>query len=77
MIDNANLVKKVAFPREILPLASVGVALVDFVLQTGVLLVFIVVIGSRHRRRGAGAVPARVRDARGVHDRDDALGRRR
>ncbi len=45
VIDNSNLVKKVAFPREILPLASVGVALVDFVLQTGVLVVFIVVSG--------------------------------
>jgi len=45
VIDNANLVKKVAFPREILPLASVGVALFDFVLQTGVLLVYIVVSG--------------------------------
>jgi ABC-2 type transport system permease protein len=45
VIDNANLVKKVAFPREILPLASVGVALFDFVLQTGVLLIFVVVSG--------------------------------
>ena len=45
VIDNANLVKKVAFPREILPLASVGVALFDFVLQTTVLLLFIVVSG--------------------------------
>ena len=45
VIDNANLVKKVAFPREILPLASVGVALFDFVLQTAVLLLFIVVSG--------------------------------
>jgi ABC-2 type transport system permease protein len=45
VIDNANLVKKVAFPREILPLASVGVALFDFVLQTVVLLLFIVVSG--------------------------------
>jgi len=45
VIDNSNLVKKVAFPREILPLASVGVALVDFVLQTGVLLLFIVLSG--------------------------------
>jgi ABC-2 type transport system permease protein len=45
VIDNSNLVKKVAFPREILPLASVGVALVDFVLQTGVLVAFIVVSG--------------------------------
>ena len=28
VIDNANLVKKMAFPREILPLSAVGVALV-------------------------------------------------
>jgi ABC-2 type transport system permease protein len=45
VIDNASLVKKVAFPTEILPLASIGVALVDFALQTSVLLVFIVVSG--------------------------------
>ena len=45
VIDNANLVKKVAFPHEILPLAGIGVALVDFVLQSAVLLVAIVVAG--------------------------------
>lgn len=45
VIDNANLVKKVAFPREILPLSAVGVALVDYVLQTGVLLLFMIVTG--------------------------------
>ena len=45
VIDNANLVKKVAFPREILPLSSIGVALVDFVIQSTVLLVFILVSG--------------------------------
>jgi ABC-2 type transport system permease protein len=45
VIDNANLVKKVAFPREILPLSSIGVALVDFVLQSAVLLLFVVVSG--------------------------------
>ena len=45
VIDNANLVKKVAFPREILPLASIGVGLFDFVLQTAVLLLFVVVSG--------------------------------
>ena len=45
VIDNANLVKKVAFPHEILPLAAIGVALVDFVLQSAVLLVAIVVSG--------------------------------
>ena len=43
VIDNANLVKKVSFPREILPLAAIGVALVDYALQTGVLLLFMVV----------------------------------
>lgn len=45
VIDNANLVKKVYFPREILPLSVIGVALVDFVLQSSVLLLFMVVIG--------------------------------
>jgi ABC-2 type transport system permease protein len=42
VIDNANLVKKVAFPREILPLAAIGLALVDYGLQMIVLLIFIV-----------------------------------
>jgi len=45
VIDNANLVKKVYFPREILPLAAVGVALVDYLLQSLVLLAFILVSG--------------------------------
>lgn len=45
VIDNANLVKKVAFPREILPLSAIGVAIVDFILQSVVLLAFIVVSG--------------------------------
>ena len=45
VLDNSNLVKKVAFPHEILPLSVVGVALVDFVLQTVVLFVFILVSG--------------------------------
>ena len=45
VIANANLVKKVYFPREILPLATVGVGLVDFVLQSTVFLVFLLVFG--------------------------------
>jgi ABC-2 type transport system permease protein len=45
VVDNANLVKKVAFPREILPLASIGVGLVDLGLQSAVLVVFIAVSG--------------------------------
>jgi ABC-2 type transport system permease protein len=45
VIANANLVKKVYFPREILPLATVGVALVDFVLQSAVFVVFLIAFG--------------------------------
>jgi ABC-2 type transport system permease protein len=45
VVDNASLVKKVAFPREILPVASVGVALFDFGLQSIVLLAFVVSSG--------------------------------
>ena len=37
VVVNAPLVNKVWFPREILPLAAVGAALVHFVLQAGVL----------------------------------------
>jgi ABC-2 type transport system permease protein len=40
VVDNANLVTKVYFPREILPLASVGAVGVDFLLQGLVLIVF-------------------------------------
>jgi ABC-2 type transport system permease protein len=47
VIDNGNLVKKVAFPREVLPLSSVGVALVDYVLQMAVLLLFLIAVGHR------------------------------
>jgi ABC-2 type transport system permease protein len=45
VLDNANLVKKVAFAREILPLAAVGVGLVDFALQSAVLLLYIIASG--------------------------------
>jgi ABC-2 type transport system permease protein len=42
IVDNTSLVKKVYFPKEILPIAAVGTAIVDFVLQLGVLVVFMV-----------------------------------
>jgi ABC-2 type transport system permease protein len=45
VVDNANLVTKVYFPREILPLSSVGTALVDFGLQALVLGAFMAILG--------------------------------
>jgi ABC-2 type transport system permease protein len=50
VVDNANLVTKVYFPREILPLASEGTALVDFGLQTAVLALFM--LGLRYNPGG-------------------------
>ncbi len=38
IVDNGQIVKKVAFPREVLPLASVGAAVVHFFLQVLVLI---------------------------------------
>jgi ABC-2 type transport system permease protein len=43
VVANAGLVRKVSFPREILPLASVGAALVHFFLQAIVLVLALVV----------------------------------
>ena len=39
VVANAGIVKKVAFPREILPIASVGAGVVHFCLQSVVLLI--------------------------------------
>jgi ABC-2 type transport system permease protein len=44
VVGNSGLVKKVAFPREILPLAAVGSTLIQFVLQTLVLFSVLVLI---------------------------------
>jgi len=43
IVGNASLIKKVAFPREVLPLASVGAGLVHFCLQSCVLLAGLIV----------------------------------
>jgi ABC-type polysaccharide/polyol phosphate export permease len=44
VVSNAPLVKKVWFPREILPLASVGSTFVDFLLQSSVLVVAFAIV---------------------------------
>jgi ABC-2 type transport system permease protein len=60
VVDNSPLVTKVAFPREILPLATIGASLVNFFYQFVVLLGFLVVI--RHPFLGPNLllVPAAV-----------------
>ncbi|MEX0984171.1 MAG: ABC transporter permease [Actinomycetota bacterium] len=42
-VGNANLIKKVYFPREILPLSVIGVAVVDLLLQSAVFFLFILI----------------------------------
>ena len=43
IVDRAGLVKKVSFPREILPLASVGSAVIYFLIQLGVLAIALII----------------------------------
>ena len=45
IVDRAGLVKKVSFPREILALANVGAAVIYFVIQVGVLAIFLLIVG--------------------------------
>jgi ABC-2 type transport system permease protein len=46
LISNANLVKKVYFPRELLVVSTVGALLVTFVIELGVLCVVLLVFGN-------------------------------
>jgi ABC-2 type transport system permease protein len=43
VVSNAGIVKKVYFPREILPLAAIGAALVHYLLQLCVLVMMLIV----------------------------------
>ena len=45
IVGNAGLIKKIYLPREIFPLASVGSAGFNFVIQFGILLVATIVVG--------------------------------
>lgn len=44
MADNVNFVKKVVFPLEILPCATIGAALVRFAVTSAIVLLFFIVI---------------------------------
>ncbi|WP_223694587.1 ABC transporter permease [Leifsonia poae] len=45
IVGNAGLIKKIYLPREIFPLASVGSALFNFMIQLGILLVATLLLG--------------------------------
>lgn len=45
IVDRAGLVKKVSFPREILPLSNVGASAIYFAIQLGVLALFLAILG--------------------------------
>jgi ABC-2 type transport system permease protein len=46
IVGNSGLIKKVYLPREIFPLASVGSAIFNFVIQLGILLVATILLGA-------------------------------
>ena len=58
VVGNSQLVSKVAFPRELLPLAVVRAQTVNFFWQFGVLVVFILVFGYPLFHRGLILLPA-------------------
>ena len=43
LVDNLNMVTKIYFPREILPLSAIGVALVDFLVASMVFVGLVIV----------------------------------
>ena len=45
LISSSNLVSKVYFPRIIIPIASLGVSLVDFCISAGLLLILMLIYG--------------------------------
>ena len=47
LVNNMNLVSKIYFPREILPLSSILVGLIDFLIACSIFVVMILVFGVR------------------------------
>ena len=46
LLSNANLIKKVYFPRELLVLATVGSLLITFLIELGVLCTLLMIVGN-------------------------------
>jgi len=47
IVDNANLIKKVSFPREIIPISSITANLINFLLSLIVLFIFLIIFKVR------------------------------
>ena len=45
MVENANIIKKVYFPREILPISIVTSEMVNFIISTVIILAFVITYG--------------------------------
>ena len=58
LVDNRDLVKKVHFPREVIPLSAIGVALVNFLIGAILLLGIFTVLMGRFPASGLVWVPA-------------------
>jgi ABC-2 type transport system permease protein len=48
IVGNSGLIKKIYLPREVFPLASVGGAIFNFVIQLGILIIASIALGSFH-----------------------------
>lgn len=58
VLDNANLIKKVFFPREVLPLVSVLSSLVNYLLSLPMMFVLIIIVQLWYAPLGQGAATA-------------------
>jgi ABC-2 type transport system permease protein len=48
IVGNAGLIKKVFLPREVFPLASIGAAIFNFLIQLGILIIASLALGTFH-----------------------------
>lgn len=57
LINNANVITKVYFPRAVIPVASIVAALVDFAIGFGLLLILVPVLGASYHASIIFALP--------------------